>query len=332
MPQPKPEVVDSQTEAKDRKRYFLLMLFAAVSAALGLTLLTWWVSTALAQSFGVAGFPRGVWLHPLAIAGAGLTLLGAIFVLLALLSSQSIMVREALSVKEQLRQYNVALVGMGFALVLIGTLNFVALAGLSSIGELEPLLGGSASMANEPEFRGSGPVATGTIRMLFLPGFAALGGLFFVAGSLRRKRAALQAIIGSQPFDYLRFWGGLVYRIGEAVLFALVIFLTVSSGLIEVPESSRTWLLLMALLMGMFVKPAEQMINGLALRSFEGVTAFLRMSPPAADRPQGEARDQGEEGEESAEGEAEAEAEAAPAIPRPTDAARPGEATPSRTD
>ena len=63
---------------------------------------------------------------------------------------------------------------------------------------------------------------------------------------------------------------------GEAVLFALVVFLAVSVEYDGIDAKMRVWVLLIALLMGMFVKPAEQLINGLALRLFEGIKTMLK--------------------------------------------------------
>ena len=81
---------------------------------------------------------------------------------------------------------------------------------------------------------------------------------------------------GVDAFDYHRFWGGVFYRMGEAIVFALVVFLFVrwSEDTFD-PTTERT-VLLAALVMGMFVKPAELLVNGLAQRLFAAINAFVK--------------------------------------------------------
>ncbi|MEE8371710.1 MAG: hypothetical protein V3R73_06130, partial [Sphingomonadales bacterium] len=207
--------------------------------------------------------------------GTGLALAGA---LLAILAFGYVGPRDDDSSEERMAGYNLALIGLGFALVLLGILNFVALAGFASVGELHLILSDTTEDPALIDVRGM-------MRMLLIPGFAALGSLFFVAGSLRRKRETLMRERALQNeregrladrYDSAQFWGGLWYRMGEAVLFALVFYLAVRSGYINLDPVNRVWVLLMALLVGMFVKPAEQLINGLALRLFDGIKAMLK--------------------------------------------------------
>jgi len=281
--------------------------------------------------------------------------------------------------------YSHALIGLGFALMLLATLNFVALAGFASQGVLEAVLGnqedlvltrlcdklharvehdhsatelaesgddgaqagpgdrdggadgvqdgqgGRVGAATDAENRPLDPKLY-TLRLLLLPGFAVLGAVFFVGGAMRRKRDAsekLEAIrrknaqtANTNPnadeaatggaaggdkrapnaddtaddphigFSNTRFWAGMWYRLGEAVLFSLVLFLLLRSGMFgggggggagesaaNQPQSwaiTDTSLLVMALLLGMFVKPAEQLINGLAVRLLKGVEAMVK--------------------------------------------------------
>jgi hypothetical protein len=87
------------------------------------------------------------------------------------------------------------------------------------------------------------------VRLALMPGFAILGSLFFIAGSMRQKRDALekQLWIKNQPtsvvappkspdetdkdlrYRGIKFWGGLWYRMGEAILFALVVYLVLKT-------------------------------------------------------------------------------------------------------
>lgn len=214
------------------------------------------------------------WTNPAILWGAGLSAAG---VLLAIVAFGYLKPRED-DCEHLVTGYNMALTGLGFALVLLGLLNFVALAGFASVGELLPIL---SVTTEDPDLND----VRGMMRMLLIPGFAALGSLFFVAGALRRKRELLMqelaklAARNGRPagrYDSAQFWGGLWYRMGEALLFALVFFLAVRSGYINISDVNRVWVLLVALLVGMFVKPAELLINGLALRLFEGIKAMLK--------------------------------------------------------
>ena len=215
------------------------------------------------------------WTDPAILWGGGLSGAGA---LLAILAFGYFQPADDDRPEARLTSYNMTLMGLGFALALLGVLNFVALAGFASVGELHLILNDTTEDPSLNDVRDM-------MRMLLIPGFAALGSLFFVAGALRRKRqmlmqeiARLEARNGSPAdrYDSAQFWGGLWYRMGEAVLFALVFYLAVRSDYINVGEVNRVWVLLVALLVGMFVKPAEQLINGLALRLFEGIKAMLK--------------------------------------------------------
>lgn len=77
-----------------------------------------------------------------------------------------------------------------------------------------------------------------------------------------------------EPFCAPRFWAGLWFRIGEALLFALIAFLIVKS------PSLKTWagttLLLVSLLLGMFVKSGESLIAGLAFRVFNAIQELVK--------------------------------------------------------
>jgi hypothetical protein len=129
------------------------------------------------------------------------------------------------------------------------------------------------------------------IRVLLLPGYAILGALFFVAGTLRAKRDRIEQSaraggvnttqededgVSIGPFSGPKFWGGLWYRLGEGILFSLVLLLLVGAEIIVESDKYEPWLLVLALMMGMFVKPAELMINGLAHRLFKAVETFVK--------------------------------------------------------
>ena len=264
-----------------RSYFALLMAVAAALLSLGLIMIVADVTSDGLEAL-IAAHQRGettvlydFWTNPAILWGAGLSGAGA---LLAMVDFGYLRPLENDDCEGLLAGYNRALMGLGFALVLLGILNFVALAGFASVGELHLILNDTTQNPSLNNVRDM-------MRMLLIPGFAALGSLFFVAGALRRKReilrrelARLEARNGRPAgrYDSAQFWGGLWYRMGEAVLFALVFFLTVRSGYINFDYANRVWVLLVALLVGMFVKPAEQLINGLALRLFEGIKAMLK--------------------------------------------------------
>ncbi|MCZ6836814.1 MAG: hypothetical protein O7G85_13645 [Planctomycetota bacterium] len=198
--------------------------------------------------------------------------------------------------------YNQALVGLGFALALLAVLNFVALAGFASQGVLTPMFNPAAvkdwsvlcdcnstsdkstSVTKLVEERYKSKLYT--LRLIMLPGFAVLGSLFFVAGTLRRKRLEYEAQEFKKAkdedkkdplsFDRAKLWSGLWYRLGEAVLFSLVIFMLQQAKIIQIATMPENWLLVVALLLGMFVKPAEQLINGIAVRLFKGIETMVK--------------------------------------------------------
>lgn len=202
---------------------------------------------------------------------------------------------------KDLRRYDYALLGLGFALTLVGVVNFVALAGFSSVGILHDILSIN-DQSCDPK-GGRTPASCGIYQMVqlcLIPGFAILGSLFFVAGSLRLKRDHLEKgdtavddtadadteTNAEENLEYrgTKFWGGLWYRVGEAVLFALVIYIVMT---VDGPDDGTAnqagpysaglvWILALSLIVGMFIKPAEVLINGIGTRLLKAVQALIR--------------------------------------------------------
>jgi hypothetical protein len=132
--------------------------------------------------------------------------------------------------------------------------------GDSVIVRFEAIFGSSAAEANFVSV------------MLILSTFVALlGALFFFATSIWQKMDDPSR----EPFDRSLFWAGLWFRIGEALVFNLVLFLVLRA---YVPEQFLI-LPLMALLVGMFLKSGEQLITGLANRLFAAFTELLPSKP-----------------------------------------------------
>lgn len=229
-------------------------------------------------------------------------------------------------------RYDLYLVGIGYALVLLAILNFVAMAGFAYVGQLETVLHVKFSFDSTQD-----PTTATTTKpvviprhihsvlfMLMMPGYSVLGALFFTANSLRKKRDTLSRLqasatppiitpdapacppperaTGNRPsdipqptnptepdpvstgpkaeiavkerFDKTRFWGGLWFRIGEGLVFTLVIFLIVIGS--SSPATSGAYLLLASLLLGMFVKTGEGLIAGLADKFFAAAKAIVK--------------------------------------------------------
>jgi hypothetical protein len=96
---------------------------------------------------------------------------------------------------------------------------------------------------------------------------AIVGAFFYFANSLYQKMDEPTR----DPFDRQVFWGGLWFRIGEAVLFNLVFFLVIRSN-----ASGRTLILpLVSLLVGMFLKAGETLVSGIATRVFAAMQSLV---------------------------------------------------------
>ena len=195
--------------------------------------------------------------------------------------------------------YSRHLVGLGYALLLVGLVNGTMLAGMTRTSLLhgpdkhveEPSAPTNTvpKVAEEPKPPHQDPVApikrhpthhpvVNAFLVLVAVGMSLLGALFFVANSLRRKREQ------GERFDVGRFWGGLWYRLGEAVLFTLVCFWLICTYRWE---SGYCWLPVLGLLLGMFVTSGERLVFGLGRRLFRAAEEFV---PFTSSRGDSEAR------------------------------------------
>jgi hypothetical protein len=202
--------------------------------------------------------------------------------------------------------YGIHLVGLGFALVLAALICSIAFAAVAwSVGQtrsgksvapgVPPALqtdewsgkdaeGAEAVQETLTEkfgllFGNSAEDAYFTVALFMLStGVSLLGALFFFATSLWSKMGSPER----EPFDRSLFWGGLWFRLGEAVLFNLVFFLLLRT---YAPERYLV-LPLVSLLVGMFLKAGETLISGIATRVFAAFEALV----PASLAPKVEAR------------------------------------------
>lgn len=160
-------------------------------------------------------------------------------------------------------RYGYSLVGLGYTLLVVGALNIIAFSGFVAAGYIDRILpSGTMKTDGDPN------AAFVMVRLMDALGMALLGALFFVTNSMRRKRDR------REPYNTSKFWGGLWYRLGEAVLFTVVFFL----GLRYYASSNEDLLPIVALFLGMFVTSGETLVFGLAQRVLRAATALV--GPP----------------------------------------------------
>lgn len=178
------------------------------------------------------------------------------------------------------------LIGIGYFLFVDAVVNMVAFAGIASSGKLGlvfPLGNGTLKdtvavpvAANwfEEILRWLNwlqhpdePVILTVILMLSL-GMAILGALFFFANALWTKF--------KQPdvfFDRNIFWGGLWFRLAEAIVFTIAVFLFLQ---FQGYQSAIKYMPMIALFIGMTVKSSEALVFGLAERLLASVAGLVQ--------------------------------------------------------
>lgn len=153
------------------------------------------------------------------------------------------------------------LLGLGVYLVGATTVGIAALAGLLVTGRLQLLA------AQPPEQHSVGVI------VLMSSLLALLGALFYVCNAIRKKSERKKP---DEPFDIGWFWAGIFLRVGEALIFTLVLFLLFSMQ----NSPDYRMLLLTSLLIGMFIKTGERVIFGIAQRVFAAVETLVPTSAP----------------------------------------------------
>lgn len=215
----------------------------------------------------------------------GLAAVGAVMILLAVSSLR----RHAIASESQAdaeqeptrstELYGMYLVGLGFALLTMALVCSIVFGGVAwsvaSIvgGAPGPAVNTQAVMKRVPtelgQLFGDSPDDVAFILCLFVISsiVAMLGALFFFCTSLWTKMAEPER----ERFDRRMFWGGLWFRLGEALLFNLVFFL-----LLRTYAPDRFLLLpLVSLFVGMFLKTGESLVAGIATRVFASIQALV---------------------------------------------------------
>lgn len=261
------------------------LTLSAACLALGAILLT------AAFAFGLLpkalDAPTVGWQWTFGVAAVGLSLVA--FALLVLARQVGTLEDDAEQLQEPARStklYGIYLVGVGFALlvqalacslvfVAVGwsvgqRLEFAAAHGVTTAAATVPHAGNVADQGFGKLFGNSKDDALGIVGMFVLSTMVAIvGALFFFANALYQKMGEPTR----DPFDRQMFWGGLWFRMGEAILFNLVFFLVIRSS----NTGTNTLMLpLVSLLVGMFLKPGEALVSGIATRVF---TAFQALVP-----------------------------------------------------
>ncbi len=168
--------------------------------------------------------------------------------------------------------------GLTFALLYVAVLCAVIVAGLYHIRIIGDGRGGSTTTEGAPAAsQPAGFIASENVPYVLLLSalLAILGAMFFVSDSLRRK------VRRAEPFSGTAFWGGLWFRLGQAVIYTLLLFWfawkfgSVSNEKQDGFALDYTWLPLMSLMCGMFVKSGEKLFSSIAIRIFQAVSAFF---------------------------------------------------------
>jgi hypothetical protein len=174
--------------------------------------------------------------------------------------------------------YGIYLVGVGFALLvqaLACSMVFAAIAwsmGHLPAGEhiqVPPALQNSGAASGLANLFGRDAddsfVILGLLNLSTL--VATLGAMFFFANSLYMKMKLPER----ETFDRRLFWGGLWFRIAEALLFNLVFFLVLR----YYAPDRYLLLLLVSLMVGLFLKAGESLVSGVATRVIASIQALV---------------------------------------------------------
>lgn len=179
--------------------------------------------------------------------------------------------------------YQRFLVGLGFLLFAVSMLAVVGFAGMLHTNQI-PASGAAfkARLVGDATTGGGGGGPMLAVMLLVSGALSVVGATFFVTASMREHQAN-NARDGSEAFSESRFWGGLWFRLGQAVLYTLVFFIVLWAGLPGAGASaalsdSMIVLPVVGLLIGMFVKAGEALVAGIAERILGAVTALV--GPP----------------------------------------------------
>jgi peptidoglycan/LPS O-acetylase OafA/YrhL len=138
-----------------------------------------------------------------------------------------------------------------------------------------------------------------TVDVLTAGGMSLVGVAFYIAQSVRERVAAAD-------FHRGKFWSGMFFRIGEAVIFTLVFVLICAYQVAQEQEPvfAHQSLPVLGLFVGMFVKSGETVVFGLAVAVFELAKRIVPAQPTLAKPNRGPSEDDiaGRNGERETQG------------------------------
>lgn len=230
---------------------------------------------------------------------------GAVLVVLGLWSAWQAHLREVLEAKEtcekdapsscdDVSRFARSRIGLGYSLLLMGLLNMTAFAGLAQ-SELLPQVfpkkgafaAGNPIDSNKDQKQPSIKISwikAKAIQLVISTGMACFGALFFLYNELYKlEKKAREGEEGNNyiKYDIRAFWAGTWFRLGEAVLFTVLFFLAFYTHMLPVTENLGPYSLpFIALFLGMFVKSAEKMVQGMSERVLGMIDALVTGPPP----------------------------------------------------
>lgn len=189
---------------------------------------------------------------------------------------------EAPSLDRQVKEFHRYIAGLGYVLVLVGLCNAITAAGLIRMGHVELSGQRQESTVNlkgnnalDPAVRAEAAWRLGMLLILSTE-MSILGALFFVTNRMRKRcpkpKHAGGHDLDPEPFDPRHFWGGLLFRLGEAILFTFTFFWLFWK---YADSADYTWLPIVGLFLGMFVKSGETVVFGIGERLLAAAAAFF---------------------------------------------------------
>ncbi len=183
--------------------------------------------------------------------------------------------------------YHRFLVGLGFLLFGVSLLAVTGFAGMLHSDQI-PANGAAFAKRLLDNTAATPEAAAGTpagrmlaVMLLVSAALALVGASFFVTGAMREHQGNNLENPEVESFDESRFWGGLWFRLGQAVLYTLVFFIVLWSGLPGTGNGegaitgSMVVMPVVGLLIGMFVKAGEALVAGVAERILNAVSALV---------------------------------------------------------
>ena len=116
-------------------------------------------------------------------------------------------------------------------------------------------------------------------RILIMAFLAIFGSLLYIYQRIHEKRQA-----ANEPFHRDLFFGGLWFRMGQAVLYTILLFLVMRSELGAPTGFTESMMPLLALLIGMYVKTAETVFRAFGLRVLQVLQVLVPPVPTSNGR------------------------------------------------